>query len=106
MPYYQVSRCGAPLLLTAFDFKVRPGTGVQPQIFNRLLATASFFSIYTVQLQCLQRAPGHRVTEKSHFSTLNVGLAGTGNQTQATCLSGSVSRRSAIHYACPWTSEL
>jgi hypothetical protein len=52
-----------------------------------------------VQLQCLQRAPGCRVTEKCHFSTLNVGLAGTGNHTQATCLAGSVSRRSAIHYA-------
>jgi hypothetical protein len=23
-----------------------------------------------VQLQCLQRAPGHRVTEKSNFSTV------------------------------------
>jgi hypothetical protein len=40
-------------------------------------------------------------TEKSHFSTLNVGLAGTGNRTQATCLAGSVTRRSAIHYAFP-----
>jgi hypothetical protein len=38
-----------------------------------------------------------------HFSTLNVGLAGTGNQTQATCLAGSVSRRSAIHYAFGYT---
>jgi hypothetical protein len=47
----------------------------------------------------LPRAPGRRVTEKCHFSTLNVGLAGTGNRTQATCLAGSVSRRSAIHYA-------
>jgi hypothetical protein len=52
-----------------------------------------------VQLQCLQRTPGRRVTEKSHFSTLNVGLAGTGNQTQATCFAGSVSRHLAIHYA-------
>jgi hypothetical protein len=50
-------------------------------------------------LQCLQCAPGRRVTEKCHFSTLNVGLAGTGNRTQATCLAGSVSRRSAIDYA-------
>jgi hypothetical protein len=50
-------------------------------------------------MQCLQRAPGRRVTEKCHFSTLNVGLAGTGNRTQVTCLASSVSRRSAIHYA-------
>jgi hypothetical protein len=47
-----------------------------------------------VQLQFLQRAPGRRVTEKSHFSTLNVGLAGTGNRTQATCLAGSVVAKS------------
>jgi hypothetical protein len=58
-----------------------------------------FLSNYTVQLQCLQHAPGRRVTEKSHFSTLNVGLARTGNRTRATCLAGSVSRHSAIHYA-------
>jgi hypothetical protein len=93
----------------AFDcfltFKVRPRTGVQPQSLNRLLATAIFLSNYTVQLQCLQRAHGRRVTEKSHFSTLNIGLSGTWNRTQATCLAGSVSRRSAIHYAsvCPFT---
>jgi hypothetical protein len=64
----------------AFDclltYKVRPGTGVQPQSLNRLLAAAIFLSNYTVQLQCLQCAPGHRVTEKSNFSTLNVGLGG------------------------------
>jgi hypothetical protein len=65
-----------------------------------LLATANFLSNYTVQLQCLQRAPGRRVTEKSHFSTLNVGLAGTGNRTQATCLASSVSRQSASHRKC------
>jgi hypothetical protein len=73
----------------------------QPQSLNRLLATAKKLSNYTVQLQCLQRAPGRRVTEKSYFSTLIIGLAGTGNQTQATCLAGSVSKRSAIHYAYP-----
>jgi hypothetical protein len=104
MRYTQASRCGTPLLSTVFDFKVRPGTGVQPQSLNRLLATAIFLSNYTVQLQCLQRAPGRRVTEKSPFSTLNVGLAGTGNRIQATCLAGSVSRHSAIHYAYPTLS--
>jgi hypothetical protein len=93
-----------PLILSfetinKLNFKVRPRTGVQPQSLNRLLATAIFLSNYTVQLQCLQSAPGRRVTEKSQFSTLNVGLDGTGNRTQATCLAGSVSRRSAIHYA-------
>jgi hypothetical protein len=77
----------------------RVNTDSPTSSLHRLLANPIFLSNYTVELQCLQRAPGRRVTEKSHFSTLNVGLAGTGNQTQATCLAGSVSRRSAIHYA-------
>jgi hypothetical protein len=47
----------------------------------------------------LENVPLSRVTEKSNFSTLNVGQAGTGNRTRATCMAGSVSRRSAIHYA-------
>jgi hypothetical protein len=81
MRYSQASRCGTPSLSTVFDFKVRPGT---PGLTNnpglhRLLATVIFLSNYTVQLQCLQRAPERRDTEKSHFSTLNLGLAGTGN---------------------------
>jgi hypothetical protein len=93
MRYSQASRFGTTLLLT------RVNTDSTTSSLHRLLASANFLSNYTVQLQCLQRAPGRRVTEKCHFSTLNVGLAGTGNQTQATCLAGSVSRRSAIHYA-------
>jgi hypothetical protein len=51
-----------------------------------------------VQLQCLQRAPERRVTEKSQLSKLIVGLAGTGDQTRATWVAGSGSNRSAIHY--------
>jgi hypothetical protein len=105
MRYSQASRCGTPSLSTVFDFKVRPGTGVQPQSLNRLLATANFLSNYTVQLQCLQCTPGRRVTEKSHFSTLNVGLAGTGIRTQATCLAGSGTNRSTIHYASSVTNS-
>jgi hypothetical protein len=46
----------------------------------------------------LQLAHGHRVTEKCHFSTLNVGLAGTGNRTQATCLAGSDAQPSTTPY--------
>jgi hypothetical protein len=77
----------------------RVNTDSPTSSLHRLLATAIFLSNFTVQLQCLQRASRRRVTEKSHFSTLNVGLAGTGNRTQATCLAGCVSTRSAIHYA-------
>jgi hypothetical protein len=54
---------------------------------------------YNLNCSAQERVPWRRVTEKSHFSTLNVGLAGTGNRTQATCSAGSVTRRSAIHYA-------
>jgi hypothetical protein len=82
-----------------------PGKGLHRQSnltwsLHRLLATAIFISNYTVQLQCLQRAPCRRESEKSHFSTLNVGLARTGNRTRATCMAGTVARRSAIHFAC------
>jgi hypothetical protein len=81
-----------------FDFKVRPKTLAKNPCLQRQSNLKSpqttcnciFLSNYKVQLHCLQRAPGCRVTEKSHFSTRNLGLDGTGNQTQATCLAGSV----------------
>jgi hypothetical protein len=58
-----------------------------------------FNPFHNLNCSARERAPWRRVTEKSHFSALNVGLAGTGNQTQATCLAGSITRRSATHYA-------
>jgi hypothetical protein len=51
-----------------------------------------------VQLQCLQCAPGRRVTVKKHFFTQIVGLAGTRDQTWDTLVAGSGTNRSAIHY--------
>jgi hypothetical protein len=48
-----------------------------------------FLSNYTVQLQCLQRAPDAELQKRATFSTLIVGLAGTGNRTRATCVAGS-----------------
>jgi hypothetical protein len=73
----------------------------RPQDVGHLrLRNCKFFNpLYNLNCSARERAPWRRVTEKSHFSTLNVGLAGTGNRTQATCLAGSVTRRSAIHYA-------
>jgi hypothetical protein len=73
----------------------------RPQDVGHLrLRYCKFFNpFYNLNCSARERAPLCRVTEKSHFSTLNVGLAGTGNRTQATCLAGSVTRRSAIHYA-------
>jgi hypothetical protein len=57
-----------------------------------------FFTHFIISIAVLENVPLSTVTEKSHFSTLNVGLARTGNRTRATCMAGSVSRRSAIHY--------
>jgi hypothetical protein len=55
---------GKPSLSSVFYFRVRLGTWqgsaptVQPPLkYPTLLATAIFLSSYTVQLQCLQRAP-------------------------------------------------
>jgi hypothetical protein len=63
------------------------------------LATAKFLTHFIISIAVLENVPLSRVTEKSNFSILNVGLARTGNRTRATCMAGSVSRRSAIHYA-------
>jgi hypothetical protein len=75
--------------LNCFDYKIRPRTlgltnnpGLHRQSnlkSPQTTSTAIVLSNYTVQLQCLQCAPGRRVTEKSQCSTLNIGLAGTGN---------------------------
>jgi hypothetical protein len=50
-----------------------------------------------MQLQCLQRAPG-RMHKRANFSTLIVGLVGTGDQTRAICVAGSGVNHSAILY--------
>jgi hypothetical protein len=46
------------------------------------LATAKFLTHFIISIAVLENVPLSRVTEKSKFSTLSVGLAGTGNQTQ------------------------
>jgi hypothetical protein len=46
------------------------------------LATAKFLTHFIISIAVLENLPLSRVTEKSNFSTLNVGLAGTGNRTQ------------------------
>jgi hypothetical protein len=67
------------------------------------LATANFLTHYIISIAVLENVPPDTELQKrATFSTLNVGLAGTGNRTRATCVAGSVARRSAIHYAfCP-----
>jgi hypothetical protein len=73
----------------------------RPQdVFHLCLRYCNCFNPFNnINCSARERAPWPRVTEKSHFSTLNVGLARTENWTQDTCLAGSVTRRSAIHYA-------
>jgi hypothetical protein len=70
---------------------------VQPQVST----TAKNLTHFIISIAVLENVPPDAglQTEKSHFSTLNVGLAGTGNRTWSTCVAGSVTRRSAIHYA-------
>jgi hypothetical protein len=72
---------------------------VQPQVSTDLGYCKNFNPFYHLNCSAWERGPWRRVTEKSHFSTLNVGLAATENRTRATCMAGSVTRRSAIHYA-------
>jgi hypothetical protein len=70
---------------------------LRPQDVGHLCLRYCKFLNPFYNLNCSARE--RRVTENRHFSTLNVGLAETGNRTQATCLAGSVTRCSAIHYA-------
>jgi hypothetical protein len=100
----QASRCGNTFAFGCLDFKVRPGIRQQTRVctdcpisqkYPQTLAAAKFLSNYTVQLQCLQRALGRRVTEKVIFSALIVGRAGP--QTRATCVARSSANHSAIH---------
>jgi hypothetical protein len=54
---------------------------------------------FIISIAVLENEPPDRVTEKSHLFTLNIGLAGTGNRTRATCVASSGTNRSAINYA-------
>jgi hypothetical protein len=48
------------------------------------LATAKFLTHFIISV--LENVPLSRVTEKSNFSTLNVGLAGTGSTFSSTAI--------------------
>jgi hypothetical protein len=63
-------------------------------------ATANFLTHFIISIAVLENVPPDaELQKKATFSTLNVGLAGTGNQTRATCAASSGTNRSAIHYA-------
>jgi hypothetical protein len=71
---------------------------VQPQVSTDL-GTAKNLTHFIISIAVLENVPPDAGLQKrATFSTLNVGLAGTGNRTRATCVAGSVSGRSAIHY--------
>jgi hypothetical protein len=42
--------------------------------------------------------PDAKLQKKTNLSTLILGLAGTGDRNRATCVAGSCTNRSAIHY--------
>jgi hypothetical protein len=96
---------GSPWLLSVLtsESDSRPGKCLHqqsnlPLCLNRPWLLQFFLSNYIVKLQCLQRAPDAGLQKRATFSTIIVVLAGTGNQTRATCKAGSGTNRSAIHY--------
>jgi hypothetical protein len=80
MRYYRASRCGTPTLAQLFYCKN--------------------FAHFIILIAVLENVPPDSGLQKrATFSTLKVGLAGTWNQTRATCVAGSGTNRSAMHYA-------
>jgi hypothetical protein len=59
-------------------------------------ATANVLTHSIIPIAVLESVPPEK---RATFSTLNVGLDGTGNQTRATCVASSGTNRSDIHYA-------
>jgi hypothetical protein len=59
---------------------------------------AIFLTHFIILIAVLENVPPEAgLHKRATFSTLNIGLAGTGNQTRATCVAGSVARRSAMN---------
>jgi hypothetical protein len=61
-------------------------------------ATANILTHFIISIAVLENVPLDAGLQKRATSP-NIGLAETGNQTRATCVAGSFTRRSAIHYA-------
>jgi hypothetical protein len=63
-------------------------------------ATAIFLTYFLISIAVLENQPPDAGSQKrASFSSLNVGLAGPGSQTQVACVASSGTNRSAIHYA-------
>jgi hypothetical protein len=96
---------GTPLLLAVFTSELdpRPGEGLhwqinRPQSLHRPWLLQSFN--LTVQCNCnaCNVPPDAGIQKRANFSTIIVGLSGTGDQTRASKVAGSGTNRSAIHY--------
>jgi hypothetical protein len=62
-------------------------------------ATAIFLTYFIILIAVLENVPPDAgIQKRANFSTLNIGLAGTGNRTRATCVASSGTVRLAIHY--------
>jgi hypothetical protein len=61
-------------------------------------ATANFSTHYIISIAVLENvSPDTGLQKRATFSTLNVGLAGTGNQTRATCVASSGTNQPLSH---------
>jgi hypothetical protein len=66
-------------------------------------ATVNYLTHFIFSIAVLENVPPDEgVKKRTTFSTLNIGLAGTGNRDRDTCVASSGTNRSAIYYAfCP-----
>jgi hypothetical protein len=63
-------------------------------------ATANILAHIIISVAVVENVPYDAGLQKrATFSTLNVGMAGTGNQARANYVVSSVTYRSAIHYS-------
>jgi hypothetical protein len=104
----QATRCGNTFTFVCFDFRVRLGTwqGSAPTIqpppkSPQTTCYCNFLiQLYSAIATC-NVLPDAGLQKRANFSTLIVGLAGTGNRTRATCVAGTGTNCSAIHYDSP-----
>jgi hypothetical protein len=67
---------------------------------NFACATAIFSTHFITSIAVLENVlPDAGLQKRATFSTLNIGMAETGNQTRSTCVASSGTNRLAIHYA-------
>jgi hypothetical protein len=94
---------GTPSFLSVLTLESDSGPAPTVQPPPKSLQTTrycNFLTHFIISIALLENVPPDAGLQKrATLSTLNVGLAGTGNRTRSTCVASSVARRSAIHYA-------